>query len=208
MNLTPPTSNPAPCDADIRQWLSAAADGEAAALDQARPHWRTSEEARSTWHRYHLIGDVMRSAELARKPAHDAAFLAALRSRMANEPVLLAPSPSAPAPVSTAQRWMAPAAVAAGLVVVAGVLVVTRLSGPAEATGAVVATVQAPGGVQRVSNGASVSSAQPIGGTLIRDARLDEFLRAHQSARGGFAAALPGSALRRVEAEGFEGAQR
>jgi sigma-E factor negative regulatory protein RseA len=208
MNLNSSTSNPAPSDADLRQWLSAAADGDAAALDQARPHWRTSEEARSTWHRYHLIGDVMRSAELARKPAHDAAFLVGLRNRLADEPVLLAPSPSAPAPVATAQRWMAPAAVAAGLVVVAGVLVVTRLSGPAEVTGSVVATVQAPGDVQRVSNGALVSNVQLVGGTLIRDPRLDEFLRAHQSARGGFSAALPGSALRRVEAEGFEGAQR
>lgn len=208
MNQNSLPLNPEPSDADIRQWLSAAADGETAAMDQARQHWRTSEEARSTWHRYHLIGDVMRSTELARKPAHDAAFLAALRSRLADEPVLLAPGPTAPASASTVQRWMAPAAVAAGLVVVAGVLVVTRLSGPAEATGAVVATVQALGGVQRVSNGALVSNAQPVAGTLIRDARLDEFLRAHQSARGGFAAALPGSALRRVEAEGIEGAPR
>ena len=208
MNQNSPTSHPEPSDADIRQWLSAAADGEAVAMDQARQHWRTNEEARSAWHQYHLIGDVMRSAELAREPAHDAAFLTALRRRLADEPVLLAPGPSVPAPASIAQRWLAPAAVAAGLVVVAGVLVVTRLSGPSEATGAVVATVQPPGGVQRVSNGGLVSNAQPVAGTLIRDARLDEFLRAHQSARGGIAAALPGSALRRVEAEGFEGAQR
>ena len=205
MNQTPIPSNPTPADADARQWLSAAADGEAMAMDQASQLWRASEDARSTWHRYHLIGDVMRSAELARQPAHDAAFLTALRSRMAAEPVLLAP---APAGASAAQRWRLPAALVAGLVMVAGVLVVTRLSGPGETAGGVVASVQAPDGVQRVSNGALVSSAQPTSGTLIRDARLDEFLRAHQSARGGFAAALPGNALRRVDAEGPEGAQR
>ena len=214
MNPNPPSSKPlapeAGTDADARQWLSAAADGEAAALDKASQLWRSNEEARSTWHRYHLIGDVMRSAELARRPAQDAAFLAALRSRMADEPVLLAPAPAPPTPavVASAQRWLAPAAVAAGLVVVAGVLVVTRLSGPAESSAGVLASVQAPEGVQRVSNGALAPSAQPISGTLIRDARLDEFLRAHQSARGGLAAAVPGSALHRVEAVGPEGMPR
>ena len=212
MNPNPPSSKPvspeADTDADARQWISAAADGEAAALDKAIQLWRSSEEARSTWHRYHLIGDVMRSAELARRPAQSAAFLAALRSRMADEPVLLAPAPTASAVVASAQRWLAPAAVAAGLVVVAGVLVVTRLSGPVESSAGVLASVQAPDGVQRVSSGALAPGALPTSGTLIRDARLDEFLRAHQSARGGLAAAVPGSALHRVEAVGPEGMLR
>jgi hypothetical protein len=35
---------------------------------------------------------------------------------------------------------------------------------------------------------------------VIRDPRLEEFLRAHQAARSGFAAGVPGSALRRVDA--------
>ena len=212
MNPNPPSSKPvspeADTDADARQWISAAADGEAAALDKAIQLWRSSEEARTTWHRYHLIGDVMRSAELARRPAQSAAFLAALRSRMADEPVLLAPAPTASAVVASAQRWLAPAAVAAGLVVVAGVLVVTRLSGPVESSAGVLASVQAPDGVQRVSSGALAPGALPTSGTLIRDARLDEFLRAHQSARGGLAAAVPGSALHRVEAVGPEGMLR
>lgn len=204
MNQTPNPSNPAQTDADARQWLSAAADGEALAVDKASQLWRASEDARSTWHRYHLIGDVMRSAELARPPAHDAAFLADLRSRMAAEPVWMAPSIK-PAVAAPARHWLAPAALAAGLMVVAGVLVVTRLSGPVEVTGGVVAALQLPSGIQQVSNGALASAAQPPIGTLIRDARLDEFLRAHQSARGGLAAALPGNALRRVEAAGPEG---
>lgn len=204
MSPSPDPSNPVPADADARQWLSAAADGEGLALDKASQLWRVSEEARSTWHRYHLIGDVMRSAELARPPAHDAAFLTALRSRLAAEPVLLVPSGS-DAVMAPARRWLAPAAVAAGLMVVAGVLVVTRLSGPAEATGAVVAAVEWPGGVRQVSQGQQAAGALPAVGTLIRDARLDEFLRAHQSARGGFAAALPGNTLRRVEVTAPEG---
>jgi sigma-E factor negative regulatory protein RseA len=35
---------------------------------------------------------------------------------------------------------------------------------------------------------------------VIRNARLDEYLRAHQAARGGVAVAAPGGTLRRVEA--------
>lgn len=204
MNPSPDPSSPAPADAHDRQWLSAAADGEDLAVDKASELWRASEDARSTWHRYHLIGDVMRSAELARPAAHDAAFLTALRSRMAAEPVLLAP-PITVAVAAPARRWAAPAALAAGLMVVAGVLLVTRLSGPVEATGAVVAAVESTGGIRQISHGTLASAAQPAVGTLIRDARLDEFLRAHQSARGGFAAALPGNTLRLVEATGPEG---
>ncbi|MDP3612934.1 MAG: hypothetical protein Q8R98_13845, partial [Rubrivivax sp.] len=65
-----------------------------------------------------------------------------------------------------------------------------------------------PSGVVQVSNAAGRAAAPTAAGALIRDARLDEFLRAHQSARGGFAAAVPGSALRRVDAEMPAGVQR
>ena len=41
---------------------------------------RRRRTPRSTWHAYHLIGDVLRSDDLARPPARDAAFLAALRA--------------------------------------------------------------------------------------------------------------------------------
>jgi hypothetical protein len=39
-------------------------------------------------------------------------------------------------------------------------------------------------------------------GAVIRNPRLDEYLRAHQSARGGVPVAVPGGGLRRVEAIG------
>ena len=47
---------------------------------------------------YHLIGDVMRSDELASPPGHDAAFLSACASAWpgAPLPVVLAPPPAAP----------------------------------------------------------------------------------------------------------------
>jgi len=79
--------------------LSALADGQAlphevAAACQA---WRDDERQRERWHAYHLIGDSLRSQELASAPQRDEAFLAALRQRLAAEPVVLAPAAVAPA---------------------------------------------------------------------------------------------------------------
>ena len=65
--------------------LSAMADGEASADAQRRclALWANDAQARERWRDYHLIGDVLRSQELARDRAHDAAFLQALRARLA-----------------------------------------------------------------------------------------------------------------------------
>jgi sigma-E factor negative regulatory protein RseA len=84
--------------------LSALVDGEvdaqsAAALSEA---WRQDPELRARWHGYQLIGDVLRSPELA-GAGRGAAFLAALRGRLAQEPVVLAPAPlEAPEAASSA----------------------------------------------------------------------------------------------------------
>jgi sigma-E factor negative regulatory protein RseA len=175
-NLPLPVANE-----DTRAWLSALADGEAQAADPACAGWRDDVEARRTWHAYQLIGDVMRSDDLAQPALRDAAFLARLRERLAAEPVLLAPTPAA-APARRRQHWLLPVAAAAGFVVVAGVLVVARVSQPG---------AEAPTGLAKATNTAPM--------VVVRDERLDEFLRAHQAARGGVAVAAPGGALRRVE---------
>lgn len=198
---------------DRRGSLSAAADGQTDALGTACLAWRNDAGARATWHAYHLIGDVLRSRELATLPERDAAFLGRLRERLANEPVVLAPAPAASPPVRP-QAWgrLIPAAVAAGFVVVAGVLVVSRVSAPVAPQGPeTLAEAPSARGVTPVSNRAALaSSGQPAqaGTPLIRDARLDEFLRAHQAARGGMAVAVPGSALRRVDDQLPAGALR
>lgn len=104
-------------------WLSALVDGHGDA-DAACSRWRDDPALRRDWHAYHLIGDVMRSEDLATRPARDAAFLAGVRARLAAEPVVLAPT-------RRRQAWMVPAAAAAGFAAVAGVMVVVRLSQPA-----------------------------------------------------------------------------
>lgn len=165
---------------DRRTWLSALADGEAQALDRGCAQWRDEPLARQDWHAWHLIGDVMRSEELASVPHRDAAFLQGLRARLALEPVVLAPSP-APVARHAAQSWLMPSlAAAVGVIVVAGVLVVSRRG---ESPAPVIA--KAPPSMREAA--------------LVRDPRLDEYLRVHQLTRGGVAAAAPTVELRRVE---------
>lgn len=167
---------------------------------QACLAWREDATARQTWHAYHLIGDVLRSGELAHAPARDEAFLASLRQRMVAEPTVLAPAPMPPAAKSrTRQPWLMPAAVAAGFVVVAGVLVVTRTGQPDAAVAAPTLAAASSAGVLRVGVATRVAAPTPVAGKLIRDERLDEYLRAHQAARGGVVVAAPGGGLRQVE---------
>jgi sigma-E factor negative regulatory protein RseA len=194
-----------PDGAPSRRWLSALADGDSEAAGPGCAAWRDDAEARRYWHTVHLIGDVLRSEELARAPGRDAAFLAGLRERLAAEPVPLAPTATAAAMATPSLRqrlgWRAPAAVAAGFAAVAVVVVVTRAGG--EAGGPILAG--APGGV--VTGGvvpvAAGAGGAPGASLQIRDPRLDAqleaYLRAHQAARGGAAAALPGGALRNAE---------
>ena len=186
---------------DARLCLSALADGEADALPQACRAWRDDAKARQTWHAYHLIGDVLRSEDLASKPAHDAAFLAGLRDRLAAEPAILAPAPVAAK--ASRQSWLLPAAVAAGFVVVAGVLVVARMGLPSDAAGSALAAASSPALTLVGNGGLPAAPAGRVGeGQVIRNARLDEYLRAHQSARGGIPVAGSGGELRRVDAIG------
>lgn len=77
----------------VLEKLSALADGEldSASVAYACAAWRDDEDVRVSWHAYQLVGDVLRSDDLASTPEHDGAFLAALRARLADEPVVLAP---------------------------------------------------------------------------------------------------------------------
>src|ERR1700712_1139887 len=82
-----------------RRILSALADGDATESEAARAFqaWHEDDDARCSWHAYQLIGDVLRSEDLAAEPAADERFLVALRARLADEPVVLAPQARAEA---------------------------------------------------------------------------------------------------------------
>lgn len=185
-----------------REAMSALADGQAAGADAAVALWSSDAQARDAWATYHLIGDVLRSEDLAARPAGED-FLAGIRARLAAEPVVLAPTATPVPPRQPAlRRWIAPAAVAAGFVAVAAVLVVTRVVAPDGAGGAVLASNAAQPAVpavQVLQAGIALDSGdvplQAVDGKLIRDARLDSYLRAH---RGGLSA-MPGGAVGRFE---------
>lgn len=200
--------------ASTEEDLSALMDGEldASAVAVVCRAWRDDAQLRSQWHAHHLIGDVMRSEDLVSDEKRDALFLDAVRKRLAEEPVVLAPSgvTAAVVPTRTRRSWMAPAAVAAGFAVVAGTLVVTQMAGGlgSRDLGADSAIAQAPSPVQAVAmsdkSAASAAGELPgvaLNGQLVRDARLDEYLAAHKKFGGSSLPGGPSGFLRNASVE-------
>jgi len=179
--------------------LSSLMDGELSGDEAADACalWRQAPDARADWHAWHLVGDVLRSDDLALRPARDEAFLQALRLRLADEPVPLAPAALqepqtvASTPVSLAAHgavaqglagrgaprrrglrgWVvAPAAMAAGFLAVVGVTLVTRHTAPESG----------PATLARAEGPAAAASA-----VLVRNAQLDRYLLAHRALASG-----------------------
>lgn len=209
----------------MSEWsaLSRLVDGEATAGEAAAlcAAWRQSEPLRGRWHEWHLIGDVMRSEELSGAPQRDEAMLKALRERLALEPVPLAPAAWRWQGLATkplAQRWLAPVAAAAGVVAVAGVLVMAQLGLPepspasgvqALAPAALAPVTQtalpqpapqfSPGPSQRLAlQDLPSAAARPVAATssapvwMLRDVGLDRYVSAHRKMPLG--AEMPGRA--------------
>lgn len=151
-----------------REALSALADGQASSDDVAKAcaSWREDGQSRAAWQAYHLIGDVMRSEELAEGTA-SADFLNRFRDRLAKEPVVLAPVASQAvaaqqlAPVAAEvlplkrRSWTAPFAVAASFVAIVSAAVSWQFAENMPAGGGADQMAQAP---------ATPSSRQDVGG--------------------------------------------
>jgi sigma-E factor negative regulatory protein RseA len=191
--------------------LSSFVDGEGRPddVEDACRRWKADETFRRDWATYHLIGDVLRSEELSPARPGDAAFLQGLRARLASEPVPLAPAPLPPPPVAAARlrRWLAPAAMAAGVMAVGTAFMVMRadVTGPAVGWGSQVAAtppadLRRAGALTRpVAAPASAQGVMVLDGQVIRDARLDAYFEAHRGAVGPVPSAMPGGALRSVD---------
>jgi sigma-E factor negative regulatory protein RseA len=218
-------SNGSEGDASALQRLSALADGELdpSHVAAACAAWREDVRMRAAWHAYHLIGDVLRSEDLAALPVRDAALVDGLRARLATEPIVLAPEPLADTAVSAVPpsriaahgsgrwAWKAPSAVAAGFVLVAGALVMTRTSNapvtqvaraPSAQPVAVASTSMPPAVAPSFAPVESAFVPRPSStAKLVRDARLDRYLAAHQQFAGSSALGVPSGFLRNAAAE-------
>ncbi|MDR6467642.1 sigma-E factor negative regulatory protein RseA [Paraburkholderia graminis] len=143
-------------------------------------------EDRAAWSSYHLIGDALRSDDLAVGSAASNAFLSGFAARFESEPHLLAPSAQ---PVTrrllALRRRVVPAFAVAAAAATLTWIVVPQLQGVPGGPGATqVASVSSHGDALQKVAMASVPSANvmPVAqdANIIRDASLDQYLEAHQ----------------------------
>ena len=147
-----------------------------------------SAEARECWHVYHLVGDVLRSTDLA-ACGHDTAFVARLAARLQHEtsafealPALAKPAMldvARPAANDGVFRWKLVAGLASFAAVAAIGWGALGSIGPQPGAGAQLARSAAPavGTTQVMALAAPVpaaSQAADMAPVMLRDARLDE----------------------------------
>jgi len=211
-------SQPESGSARSREILSALADGEASEAEGADAflRWRDDVEVRATWHCYHLIGDVMRSDDLAAPAAGHQRLLAALRDRLAAEPVVLAPAPTEPpaaprgdqpgeriAPaVANASaggwlraHWQAPVAMAAGFLAVIGGLQYHHSQVADDTARALVARAQpAAASVVAVAAPAVADAPSTFASSRDQAEQIAPYVAAHRLSTMNAALQMPGSA--------------
>ena len=202
-----------------RELISALADGQLRGADFARTVELTAvdEDAQSAWQLYHLVGDVLRSTELASR-ASDTAFMARLSTRLTGESVSAAVAVAALFPAVIASgvdkgraaaanetdiRWKLVAGFASVAAVAAigwGTLANPGLS-PAQPQLAQAGstTPVARSEPTQVAQQVTVAGTQQV---MIRDARLDELMSAHRQFGGTSALQMPAGFLRNATFEG------
>jgi sigma-E factor negative regulatory protein RseA len=212
--MTQPDSDRSSC----RRILSALADGDATDSEAVRifQAWRDDSDTRASWHAYQLIGDVLRSEDLATEPAADASFLVALRARLADEPVVLAPQArieagAAAVPLAAnatgasgrTRRWQGPVAMAAGFLVVIGGLNIVRpfSHGGAVPLAATTASGPALASTTSVDNSGVVATSLPAAPRTPAQSKaaadqLAPYLAAHRQSAMSGPFQMPGSDLR------------
>lgn len=203
-------------DPTMREQLSALADG---GIGEAE--WRETfayaqtAEGQEAWAVYHLIGDVLRSPELARPGNAELADCVMAQLAREERPAAEVALPDAVplAPAAQAQGEAANAAVfrwkmVAGLASLAavGVLGWSGLSGGLPAGGET-RLAAAPSRLEAPATTTLVSATDPAGEpqVMLRDPRLDELLAAHRQYGGASALQMPAGFLRNAT---FETPQR
>ena len=188
-----------------KELISALADGQlqGEAFARAMETACAGREALDTWHAYHLIGDVLRSGELAGGAPADR-FMEKLSKRLAQEgradrpqPATLPPIVVRPAANDGVFRWKMVAGVASVAAFAAvGWSMLGTVASPAFTTPAQLAISQ-----QQTGDSVTLlTRAEP--GVMIRDPKLDELLAAHRQFGGASALQSSAGFLRSATFEG------
>ncbi|MEA3124079.1 MAG: sigma-E factor negative regulatory protein RseA [Caballeronia sp.] len=146
-----------------------------------------TQKDRAAWSDFHLIGDAMRSDDLAASPKASSAFMNAFSARFEAEAHVFAP---AAIPAVSAERLrsrlfrrrVVPAFAVAAAAATLTWIVVPQLQGVDSHNGVQMASVSSDH-VQRVAMASMppASTRSPVvEANIIRDASLDQYLEAHQ----------------------------
>lgn len=186
-------------DASNHERISALVDGRLQGPDfaQAMADMASQPDALATWHLYHLVGDVLRSDDLA-AGALSGDFLARLESKLAMEPVPAVIAPGVLMPVvaqssanAAVMRWKwAMGLAASALVALVGVGQWNQSQTSLQAT-------VTPAPAVAVDMAAAPTDAQ----ILLRDPQLDALMAAHQQLGGHSALQMPSGFLRNATFE-------
>ncbi len=180
--------------------VSDLADGRLHGQEMARAvsYLGDDEAALRTWHAYHVVGDVLRSPDLAL--GHDSAFLKRLRVRLQDQQIeapVLQPEPllGAQAAANDSVFTWARFGAAMSVFVVAGA---GWLAYEGRDKADAPALVQAAPSAQP---GRAVALAGSGEAVMLRDPRLDQLIQAHRQAGGGSALQVPTGFLRNATYE-------
>ncbi|CAB3753447.1 sigma-E factor negative regulatory protein [Paraburkholderia humisilvae] len=167
--------------------LSALIDGEWSGDEPAALIAALDRNDRAAWSDYHLIGDALRSDDLALSAVASRAFMSGFAARFESEAHIVAPSWSS---VLRGRRHafgrrLLPAFAVAAAAATLTWIVVPQLQGVNTGVQGVsqVASVSSGDTLQRVAMASMpVATAQPAvqDANIIRDASLDQYLEAHQ----------------------------
>jgi RNA polymerase sigma factor (sigma-70 family) len=189
---------------DKRELISALADGQLRGDGFARASRRLRRRARrATWHAYHVVGEVLRSGELASAGTPPDAFLAKLQARLHRRTARAWPGAGGRCPhrtrrTSCRQRLALEAGGRRGVGGRRGRRRLERLGhGPRRRRS------QPQLAARRLAPAARATvHAEPARRRMIRDPRLDQLLAAHRQLGGATALQAPSGFLRNATFEG------
>jgi len=169
---------------EVAEQVSALMDGELASHEVgAALEFTRGERGMADWSTFQMIGDVLRSEDLAHIDSTDS-FLARFSARLDSEPHVLVPAVAQASQArqrlllrpSWVRRVVPGTAIAAAVAAVSWV-VVPQMRGPGDVgtPDAVVARAD-----QSAPKAGGIVTVAADNGQMIRDPRLDEYLRAHR----------------------------